>query len=35
MQKIRPFLWFDDKAEEAVDFYTAISLLIIMGDFIL
>jgi predicted 3-demethylubiquinone-9 3-methyltransferase (glyoxalase superfamily) len=24
MQKIRPFLWFDDKAEEAVDFYTAI-----------
>jgi len=24
MQKITPFLWFDDKAEEAVDFYTSI-----------
>ena len=24
MQKIRPFLWFDDKAEEAVRFYTSI-----------
>jgi predicted 3-demethylubiquinone-9 3-methyltransferase (glyoxalase superfamily) len=24
MQKIRPFLWFDDKAEEAANFYTAI-----------
>jgi predicted 3-demethylubiquinone-9 3-methyltransferase (glyoxalase superfamily) len=23
MQKITPFLWFDDKAEEAVNFYTA------------
>ena len=24
MQRITPFLWFDDKAEEAVDFYTSI-----------
>jgi len=24
MQKISPFLWFDDKAEEAVNFYTSI-----------
>jgi predicted 3-demethylubiquinone-9 3-methyltransferase (glyoxalase superfamily) len=24
MQKITPFLWFDDKAEEAVTFYTSI-----------
>ena len=24
MQKIRPFLWFDGKAEEAANFYTAI-----------
>ena len=24
MQKITPFLWFDDKAEEAVDFYISI-----------
>lgn len=24
MQKITPFFWFDDKAEEAVDFYTSI-----------
>ena len=24
MQKIMPFLWFDDKAEEAVRFYTSI-----------
>ena len=24
MQKITPFLWFDDKAEEAVDFYTSV-----------
>ena len=24
MQKITPFLWFDDNAEEAVKFYTAI-----------
>ncbi|MGH2397883.1 MAG: VOC family protein [Gammaproteobacteria bacterium] len=24
MKKITPFLWFDDKAEEAVHFYTAI-----------
>jgi predicted 3-demethylubiquinone-9 3-methyltransferase (glyoxalase superfamily) len=24
MQKITPFLWFDDKAEEAVEFYTSI-----------
>jgi predicted 3-demethylubiquinone-9 3-methyltransferase (glyoxalase superfamily) len=24
MQKITPFLWFDGKAEEAVDFYTSI-----------
>lgn len=24
MQKITPFLWFDDKAEEAADFYTSI-----------
>ena len=24
MQKIRPFLWFDDKAEEAMNFYTSI-----------
>jgi len=24
MQKISPFLWFDDKAEEAVKFYTSI-----------
>jgi predicted 3-demethylubiquinone-9 3-methyltransferase (glyoxalase superfamily) len=22
MKKITPFLWFDDKAEEAVSFYT-------------
>jgi predicted 3-demethylubiquinone-9 3-methyltransferase (glyoxalase superfamily) len=24
MQKINPFLWFDDKAEEAVKFYTSV-----------
>src|SRR3989337_1125991 len=24
MQKIVPFLWFDDRAEEAVNFYTSI-----------
>jgi predicted 3-demethylubiquinone-9 3-methyltransferase (glyoxalase superfamily) len=24
MQRITPFLWFDDKAEEAVNFYTSI-----------
>ena len=24
MQKITPFLWFDDNAEEAVNFYTSI-----------
>jgi len=24
MQKITPFLWFDDKAEEAMNFYLAI-----------
>jgi len=24
MQKITPFLWFDDNAEEAVSFYTSI-----------
>jgi predicted 3-demethylubiquinone-9 3-methyltransferase (glyoxalase superfamily) len=24
MQKITPFLWFDDQAEEAMNFYTAI-----------
>ena len=24
MQKITPFLWFDDKAEEAVNFYVSI-----------
>ena len=24
MQKIRPFLWFDGKAEEAINFYTSI-----------
>jgi predicted 3-demethylubiquinone-9 3-methyltransferase (glyoxalase superfamily) len=24
MQKIRPFLWFDDRAEEAANFYTSI-----------
>ena len=24
MQKITPFLWFEDKAEEAVNFYTSI-----------
>ena len=24
MQKITPFLWFDDQAEEAVKFYTAV-----------
>src|SRR2546427_10706739 len=24
MQKISPFLWFDDQAEEAVNFYTSI-----------
>jgi predicted 3-demethylubiquinone-9 3-methyltransferase (glyoxalase superfamily) len=24
MQKITPFLWFDDRAEEAVNFYTAL-----------
>src|SRR5213596_3088037 len=24
MQKITPFLWFDDQAEEAVNFYTAL-----------
>jgi predicted 3-demethylubiquinone-9 3-methyltransferase (glyoxalase superfamily) len=23
MQKIAPFLWFDDKAEEAANFYTS------------
>ena len=24
MQKIRPFLWFDDNAEEAVNFYVSV-----------
>ncbi|SPF46262.1 hypothetical protein SBDP1_590039 [Syntrophobacter sp. SbD1] len=24
MQKITPFLWFDDKAEEAANFYVAV-----------
>jgi predicted 3-demethylubiquinone-9 3-methyltransferase (glyoxalase superfamily) len=24
MQKIAPFLWFDDQAEEAVNFYTSL-----------
>jgi predicted 3-demethylubiquinone-9 3-methyltransferase (glyoxalase superfamily) len=24
MQKITPFLWFDDQAEEAVNFYTSV-----------
>ena len=24
MQKIAPFLWFDDKAEEAANFYVSI-----------
>jgi len=24
MQKITPFLWFDGKAEEAMNFYTSI-----------
>ncbi len=24
MQKITPFLWFDDKAEEAMNFYISI-----------
>ncbi len=24
MQKIKPFLWFDQQAEEAVDFYTTV-----------
>jgi predicted 3-demethylubiquinone-9 3-methyltransferase (glyoxalase superfamily) len=24
MEKITPFLWFDDKAEEAAKFYTSI-----------
>ena len=24
MQKITPFLWFNDQAEEAMNFYTAI-----------
>lgn len=24
MQKITPFLWFDNQAEEAMNFYTAI-----------
>lgn len=24
MQKIAPFLWFDGKAEEAINFYTSI-----------
>ena len=24
MQKITPFLWFDDQAEEAMDFYTSV-----------
>lgn len=24
MQKITPFLWFDNKAEEAVNFYTSV-----------
>jgi predicted 3-demethylubiquinone-9 3-methyltransferase (glyoxalase superfamily) len=24
MQKITPFLWFDDKAEEAMNFYVSI-----------
>ncbi|MEP6617524.1 MAG: VOC family protein [Ginsengibacter sp.] len=24
MQKITPFLWFDDKAEEAMNFYTSV-----------
>lgn len=24
MQKITPFLWFDDKAEEAMDFYVSV-----------
>ena len=25
MQKITPFLWFDDKAEEAANFYVSIN----------
>lgn len=24
MQKITPFLWFDNQAEEAVNFYTSV-----------
>ena len=24
MQKITPFLWFDDNAEEAINFYTSV-----------
>jgi predicted 3-demethylubiquinone-9 3-methyltransferase (glyoxalase superfamily) len=24
MQKITPFLWFDDQAEDAVNFYTSL-----------
>jgi predicted 3-demethylubiquinone-9 3-methyltransferase (glyoxalase superfamily) len=24
MQKITPFLWFDNRAEEAVNFYSAV-----------
>ena len=24
MQKVTPFLWFDDQAEEAAEFYTSI-----------
>ena len=25
MQKIMPFLWFDDKAEEAMNYYVSVS----------
>ena len=31
MQKITPFLWFDDQAEEAVKFYTALFKISKMG----
>ena len=33
MQKIMPFLWFDGKAEEAVDFYSSIFKNSSIGDF--
>lgn len=32
MQKIKPFLWFDDKAEQAANFYTSIFQTAKMGD---